>query len=379
MIRQAYAQSASPGELGLERIPAGPSRVPTSHATPQKSEGGCRCHRLDQILARQLGVARERHRRRCLRRLDDGALDRSGELTGGDVVQHHLCGGTCLHLQLVLIHIEITIWPGTADVRLQLGLQVCGGGRNLFVQGGGAAGTGLLLLHHKIKAARYSLHQREGLIVHLVLGELLGRHPLQTAVVCPGAETGPDFGAAALPQPVRQHDARVGAIGVRCEGGPEIVQIQRLQLLATKGLGHHLPLHPTARLGIPLALPDGAVVGQEGIGGAVGVVDELDVAGVRHGGRPVLEASKSSFHNGGSSPPATTYRCRGWLASVPRLEQPQGDRPAHHLGAIGGLQLLKEIAHVVAHRGSGDLRLLGDLLIGEPPRQPLQHLPLAAA
>ena len=67
------------------------------------------------------------------------------------------------------------------------------------------------------------------------------------------------------------------------------------------------------------------------------------------------------------------------MASVPRLQQPQGDRPAHHLGAIGGLQLLKEIAQVVAHRGSGDLRLLGDLLVGEPPRQPLQHLPLAAA
>ena len=41
-----------------------------------------------------------------------------------------------------------------------------------------------------------------------------------------------------------------------------------------------MPLVPTLGLGVPLALPEQAVVHQEGIGGAVGVVDDLDAAGV---------------------------------------------------------------------------------------------------
>ena len=122
------------------------------------------------------------------------------------------------------------------------------------------------------------------MIVHLVFGELHRLRPAQFAVAPPGAETGPDLGAAALPQPVRQHDSGVGDGGCFRPCRPEIVQVEGLQLLAAKGLRHHLPLLPAARLGIPLALPDGAVVRQEGVGGAVGVVDDLDVAGVGQGG-----------------------------------------------------------------------------------------------
>lgn len=46
-----------------------------------------------------------------------------------------------------------------------------------------------------------------------------------------------------------------------------------------------------AAFGVWITAPDGAVVRQEGVGGAVGVVDELDVAGVGHGWRAVADGS----------------------------------------------------------------------------------------
>jgi hypothetical protein len=43
-----------------------------------------------------------------------------------------------------------------------------------------------------------------------------------------------------------------------------------------------LPLVPALGLGVPLALPEQAVVLQEGMGGAVGIVHHLDATGVGH-------------------------------------------------------------------------------------------------
>lgn len=55
----------------------------------------------------------------------------------------------------------------------------------------------------------------------------------------------------------------------------------------------------------------------------------------------------------------------GWGHLSPAgLRQPQGDRLAHNLRAVGGIQLAAEADHVIAHGGAGDLGFLGDLLIG---------------
>ena len=62
-----------------------------------------------------------------------------------------------------------------------------------------------------------------------------------------------------------------------------MIQVQRLQLLATKGQWHQLPLIPPLGLGIPLALQDRPVISQKRVRGAVGVVHNLNAAGVGHG------------------------------------------------------------------------------------------------
>ena len=58
--------------------------------------------------------------------------------------------------------------------------------------------------------------------------------------------------------------------------------MQRLQLLAAVGSWHHLSFVPALGLRVPLALPQQPAYLQEPVGGAVGVVDGLDVAGVGH-------------------------------------------------------------------------------------------------
>ena len=129
-----------------------------------------------------------------------------------------------------------------------------------------------------------ALHQGERLIFHLVIGELLGLRPAQEAITPPLAKAGVNLSTSTLPHPVGQHDARgaAGTVSAAAAGWPEVAEIEGLQLLAAKSQWHQLSLGPDLGLGIPLALPDGAVVGQEGVGGAVGVVDDLDATSVGH-------------------------------------------------------------------------------------------------
>ena len=128
-------------------------------------------------------------------------------------------------------------------------------------------------------------HQRKLLHLHPRRTQHLRRTPLQLPVAVPAPERGQHLGAAAVPHPPGEHHrrgrAQVAAAAIARR--PEVVQVERLQLVAAEGPGHHLPLVPALGLGVPLALPQQAVVLQEGVGGAVGVVDCLDAAGVGHG------------------------------------------------------------------------------------------------
>ena len=144
----------------------------------------------------------------------------------------------------------------------------------------------LPFLHHQREAPNGLLcgHEGEGHLIELILGELERRRPAQLPIAAPLAKTGKDLGTPALTDPIGEHDSRVEILRVAAARGPELVQVERLQLLAAKGLGHELALVPDLGLGIPLALPDAPVVRQEPMGDAVGVIDHLDAAGVGHGG-----------------------------------------------------------------------------------------------
>ena len=147
-------------------------------------------------------------------------------------------------------------------------------------------GACFLFLHHQRKATAGARrrHQRKGLVIHLVVGQSHRRRPVNFAIATPLPKTGVDLGAAALTDPICQHDARVEPWVTFAARRPEVIEVQRLQLLAPKGPGHDLALVPALGLGIPLGLQDGPVVRQEGVGSAVGVVDDLDAAGVGQDG-----------------------------------------------------------------------------------------------
>ena len=148
--------------------------------------------------------------------------------------------------------------------------------------------------HCRIHRLTRLAHQLESPIAVGSQGDLLDRRaavaeferlvPAQLAVAAPAPKRGKHLGGIALTHSVGQHDPWCVALLAPRDAarGPEIVHQQGLQLLAAIDPWHHLGLVPALGLGVPLALPQQAVVLQEGMGGAVGVVDELKAAGVSH-------------------------------------------------------------------------------------------------
>ena len=239
---------------------------------------------------RQLAVAAEGRCRRGKRRGGRCRRQRCGLAVGagsrGAQLQRVAAIAGVVDLQIA--HVQIAVLAGAAGQRIQLlaeqlrrvlgelGQQLLGRGR------------GLPLLQHQPQRAGRTGHQGEGLVVTLLAAQRQRLRPAEAAVAAPRAEAGHHLGAGAVADPVGQHDA-LGIARHRPGGaaaGPEVVHHQRLQIAGTLAARHNLPLVPALGLGVPLALPQQAVVGQKGVGGAVGVVDDLDGAGVRHGRQP---------------------------------------------------------------------------------------------
>ena len=145
---------------------------------------------------------------------------------------------------------------------------------------------GLLLLHHQPEFTVLSWNQCKLLILRSVVGQCNRGRPDQLAITTPGTKTGIDLGTTALPHSVSKHDPGIAAAALTTATalpvGPEVREVQHLWVGAAKGLGHLLSLLPALGLRVPLALPNGRIVRQEGIGGAVGVVDQLDATGISH-------------------------------------------------------------------------------------------------
>ncbi len=130
-------------------------------------------------------------------------------------------------------------------------------------------------------------HQAELPVVQRVIGELHLLTELQVAVVIPAAEHRVDLGLAVLALAVEQHDARIPALalGIRAARfvGPEVVEVGGLHGIAADRARYRRGVHPALRLAVPAALQQLAIVGQKAVGGAVGVVDDLNAAGGGHG------------------------------------------------------------------------------------------------
>ena len=236
---------------------------------------------------RQLGVAAEGQRRcgrpgggrrrRQRRGLAVGAGSRGAELQGIATVAGAV--------DLQIAHIQIAVLAGSAGQAIELLVEqlrrVLGElGQQLL-----GRGRGLPLLEHQPQRAGRTGHQGEGLVVALLAAQRQRLGPAELAVAIPRPKAGHHLGAGAVADPIGQHDA-LGIARHRpgsAAAGPQVVHHQRLQAAGALAARHHLALVPALGLGVPLAGEQQAVVGQKGVGRSVGVVDDLDIAGVRHG------------------------------------------------------------------------------------------------